>query len=99
MIVGALQRKFAQHRLKRLGTPVHIASRLTAGTPSAGPGKVGVVGIQPLLNHSRGEAQSLTAHAGFHRLEVQSRRSLPAHQARNLSGEVLRQSLAECGFF
>jgi hypothetical protein len=58
-----------------------------------------VIGIQPLLNHPRGEAQSLTAYGRFHRLEVQCRRGFPAHQAPNLSGEVVRQSLAECGFF
>jgi hypothetical protein len=58
-----------------------------------------VVGIQPLLNHPRGEAQSLTAYGRFHRLEVQCRRRFPAHQSLDLSAEVVGQSFAECGFF
>jgi hypothetical protein len=58
-----------------------------------------VVSIQPLLNHSSGEVQSVTAYDHFQRLEVQSRRGFPAHQALDLSGEVVRQGLAECGFF
>jgi hypothetical protein len=58
-----------------------------------------VVGIQLLLNHPRGEAQSLTAHGRFHRLEVQCRRSFPAHQSLDVSREVGRLSLAECGPF
>jgi hypothetical protein len=58
-----------------------------------------VVGIQPLLNHACCEAQSLVAHGRFHRLEVQSRRRFPTHQSRNLNGEVVCQSFAECGFF
>jgi len=96
---SALQSEFAQIGLKRLGVPVHIASGLTAGTRPAGPGKVGGVGIQPLLNHPRGGAQSLTAYGRFQRLEVQCCRGFPAHLTLDLSGEVVRQNLPECGFF
>jgi hypothetical protein len=58
-----------------------------------------VVGIQPLLNYPRREAQSLAAYRHFHRLEVHGRGGSPAHQPLDLIGEVVRQSLAECGFF
>jgi hypothetical protein len=99
IIVGALKSEFAERALKGLGAPIHIASLLATGTRLARPRKVGGVGVQPLLDHPRRKTQSLTAYGRFHRLEVDADSCFPAHQSIDLIPEVVRQSLAERGFF
>lgn len=99
IIVGALQPQFVQHGLKGLSAPAHIAGGPASGTRPAGPRKVGVVGIQLLLDHPGCKAQSLTPDGGLHRLEIDRRGGFPTYQPLNLFGEVVRQSFGDCGFF